>query len=39
LGQCRCVPVTYADVANLQATIDFAPKTPIEESVRRFVEW
>ena len=33
------VPETYANVADLEAAVGFAPKTPIEEGVRRFVEW
>jgi UDP-glucuronate 4-epimerase len=33
------VPETYADVTAFQAAVGFAPKTPIEEGVRRFVEW
>jgi UDP-glucuronate 4-epimerase len=30
---------TYADVADLQAAVDFRPDTPIEEGLRRFVDW
>jgi UDP-glucuronate 4-epimerase len=30
---------TCADVADLEATIGFSPKTPIAEGVRRFVAW
>ena len=33
------VPVTYADVSNLQADFGFAPATPIEEGVKKFVAW
>jgi UDP-glucuronate 4-epimerase len=33
------VPKTFADVDALVADIGFQPKTPIEEGVRRFVEW
>ena len=33
------VPETYADVQDLMNDIGFAPKTPIEEGVKRFVEW
>src|SRR4029453_5606473 len=33
------VPKTFADVDELVADIRFQPKTPIEEGVRRFVEW
>jgi UDP-glucuronate 4-epimerase len=33
------VPATYADVADLKRDIGFEPGTPIEDGVRRFVEW
>jgi UDP-glucuronate 4-epimerase len=33
------VPRTYADVDDLVTDVGFKPKTPIEEGVRRFVEW
>jgi UDP-glucuronate 4-epimerase len=33
------VPATYADVDDLQRDVGFHPGTPIEEGVRRFVEW
>lgn len=33
------VPATYADVGRLAAAVGFAPRTPIEEGLRRFVEW
>jgi UDP-glucuronate 4-epimerase len=33
------VPATFADVDDLTAAIGFKPCTPIEEGVRRFVEW
>lgn len=33
------VPVTYADVAELVADVDFKPKTEIENGMRRFVDW
>jgi len=33
------MPETCADVADLQAAVGFAPSTPIQEGVRRFVEW
>ncbi|WP_395673008.1 NAD-dependent epimerase [Inquilinus sp.] len=33
------VPETYADVAELEAAIDFHPTTPIEVGIPRFVEW
>ena len=33
------VPATYADVDALNAWVGFAPATPIEEGVRRFVAW
>jgi UDP-glucuronate 4-epimerase len=33
------LPETRADVADLVAAVGFAPKTPIEEGVGRFVSW
>ncbi|MBO1073868.1 NAD-dependent epimerase/dehydratase family protein [Roseomonas marmotae] len=30
---------TWADVSALRAAIGFAPRTPLEEGLRRFVEW
>ncbi|MEM7812503.1 MAG: NAD-dependent epimerase [Planctomycetota bacterium] len=33
------VPATYAEVADLSAAVGFAPDTPIEEGVGRFVAW
>lgn len=33
------VTETFADIATLQQDIGFAPKTPVREGVRRFVEW
>ncbi|WP_135211591.1 NAD-dependent epimerase [Vitreimonas flagellata] len=33
------VPATYADVRDLAAAVDFAPRTGIEDGVRRFVDW
>ncbi len=33
------VPATYADVSALDEWVGFAPNTPIQEGVRRFVEW
>jgi UDP-glucuronate 4-epimerase len=33
------VPATYADVDALIRDVGFKPSTPIEEGVRRFVEW
>jgi len=33
------VPATYADVDDLSAVTGFAPSTPIEVGVRRFLEW
>lgn len=33
------VPATFADVVDLARDVDFAPRTPIEEGVRRFVAW
>jgi UDP-glucuronate 4-epimerase len=33
------VPATYADVDDLARDVGFAPDTPIEDGVARFVEW
>ena len=33
------VPATYADVGSLERAIGFAPRTPMREGIRRFVEW
>lgn len=33
------VPATYADVDALKTDVGFKPKMPIEEGIRRFVEW
>ncbi|MBX2990041.1 MAG: NAD-dependent epimerase [Bacteroidetes bacterium] len=33
------VPATFADVDDLAHDVGFAPSTPIEEGVKRFVEW
>jgi UDP-glucuronate 4-epimerase len=33
------VPATYADVDDLVATVDFRPRTAIEDGVASFVGW
>jgi UDP-glucuronate 4-epimerase len=33
------VPETYADVEALKQAVGFAPSTPIEEGIKRFVAW
>ncbi len=33
------VPSTYADVLDLQQAVGFAPRTAVEDGVRRFIEW
>lgn len=33
------VPVTYADLTQAAADLDYAPKVPIEEGIHRFVRW
>jgi UDP-glucuronate 4-epimerase len=33
------VPATYADIAETQADLGFAPTTPIDEGLPRFVAW
>lgn len=33
------VPATWADVDDLVNDLGYKPATPVEEGVRRFVEW
>jgi len=33
------VPDTWADVEDLAADVGYRPSTPVEEGVRRFVDW
>jgi UDP-glucuronate 4-epimerase len=33
------VPETYADVGDLAEDVGFKPATPIEEGIKKFVEW
>ena len=33
------VPATYADVSELMEQYSFQPNTPLEEGIRRFIEW
>ena len=33
------VPVTFADISRAKAEIGYDPRTPIEQGVRRFVDW
>lgn len=33
------VPATYADIDDLKREVGFAPSTPIEVGIRKFVEW
>ena len=33
------VPATYADVDDLKRDVGFKPDTPIEEGIKRFVDW
>ena len=33
------VPATYADIDDLARDVGFRPETPIEEGIRRFVDW
>ena len=33
------VPATYADIGDLMRDVGFKPSTPIEEGLKRFVEW
>jgi UDP-glucuronate 4-epimerase len=33
------VPQTFADISKARRLLGYDPRTPIEEGVRRFVEW
>lgn len=33
------VPATFADIEDLARDVGFAPRTPIEDGVKRFVDW
>lgn len=33
------VPATYADIDDLMKDVGFKPSTPIEEGIKRFIEW
>ena len=33
------VPATYADVDDLMSDVGFKPSTPLEEGLKKFVEW
>ena len=33
------VPDTWADIADLQRDVGYAPATPVEVGIRRFVDW
>ena len=33
------VPDTWADTSDLAADVDYQPSTPVEEGVRRFIDW
>jgi UDP-glucuronate 4-epimerase len=33
------VPATYADIDDLMADVGFKPATPIEEGIKKFVDW
>jgi UDP-glucuronate 4-epimerase len=33
------VPATFADTADLSKAIGFAPQTPIQQGIDKFVEW
>lgn len=33
------MPATYAEIKDLQDDVGFTPKTPIEEGIRKFVDW
>jgi UDP-glucuronate 4-epimerase len=33
------VPQTFADISKARRLLGYDPRTPIEEGIRRFVEW
>ena len=33
------VPATWADIDDLQRDVGYAPTTPVEQGVERFVSW
>jgi UDP-glucuronate 4-epimerase len=33
------VPATSADVGDLMRYVDFSPSTPIQEGVKKFLDW
>ena len=33
------VPITYADISDLQNEIGFSPSTSIEDGIGKFVDW
>ena len=33
------VPITFADISRARAELGYCPRVPIEEGIRRFVEW
>jgi UDP-glucuronate 4-epimerase len=33
------VPQTFADISKARRMLGYDPRTPIEEGIRRFVEW
>lgn len=33
------VPITFADVSRARERLGYSPETPIEEGIRRFIEW
>lgn len=38
-AQAGDVPITYADISKAKQHLGYQPSTPIEEGVRKFVEW
>ena len=38
-AQAGDVPQTFADIGKARRLLDYNPQTPIEEGIRRFVEW
>jgi UDP-glucuronate 4-epimerase len=33
------VPATHADVSHLEKDVQYKPKTPVEEGIRKFIKW
>jgi UDP-glucuronate 4-epimerase len=33
------MPITYADISKAKESIGYNPTTPIEEGIRKFIDW